>query len=71
MPKLIKAKDILNNLDLGTSIAEKDDGLDTYFVKTQIFPNFGRGKYDIVFWRQRLWQKRGKCVLDLADLKWH
>ncbi len=40
--------DLLRNLDLGNSVAEFDQRLSHYFVKTQLFLDVASDKYDIV-----------------------
>jgi hypothetical protein len=41
-------KDILHDLDLGSSVAEHDDALETYFVETETFRGLVAGRYDSV-----------------------
>lgn len=49
MRRTKKTKDILSKLEIGTSVAERDEGLDAYFVETQIYKDFEKGKHDIIF----------------------
>jgi hypothetical protein len=39
---------LLRMLDIGNSVAEFDEGLSRYFVKTQIYSDFVSDKYDVV-----------------------
>ncbi len=42
------AKDILQQLDLGNSVAEHDDALEKYFVETSTFRALIRDEGDII-----------------------
>jgi len=44
----MKATSLLKTLNIGNSVAEFDTHLQTYFLETQIYSDFVRGKYDIV-----------------------
>ena len=44
----MEVKDILENLSLGSSVAEFDDALEKYFVETETFRKFVKGQGDIV-----------------------
>ena len=44
----MKAVSLLKALDIGNSVAEFDTDLQTYFLETQIYSDFIKGKYDIV-----------------------
>jgi ABC-type amino acid transport substrate-binding protein len=45
---LTTVKALLQNLDLGNSVAEFDDALETYFVETESFRALVSGKVDVV-----------------------
>lgn len=42
------SREVLRTVNLGNSVAEFDDNLDAYFVRTQIYADFVAGRYDIV-----------------------
>jgi hypothetical protein len=44
----VQIKTILQQLDLGSSVAEYDDALERYFVETQTFHAFLSGRYDVI-----------------------
>ena len=44
----MKAVSLLKALDVGNSVAEFDTDLQAYFLETQIYSDFIKGKYDII-----------------------
>lgn len=44
----MQVKTVLQQIDLGSSVAEYDNALGRYFVETQTFHDFLSGKYDVV-----------------------
>jgi len=44
----MKAVSLLKALDIGNSVAEFDTDLQAYFLETQIYSDFTKGKYDII-----------------------
>ena len=69
-------KSLLSKLNLGTSVAEFDDDLESYFVETNVFREFIRDKVDIIAGDKgtgktaiyRFINKRHKDIKELKDV---